>query len=137
VFFNTDLFVPKGLKMLLTRLNNLLLSSLAGLCLIFLLRWATELMSHTRNYDHLSALWQYEGWLPLDVASLARAHYAAYMVRRQDGLRVISLNTNLCTSKFSIVSILSGRGESETLIYSHQGISPCSFVFLLPKWSQR
>lgn len=28
----------------------------------------------------------------------SQAHYAAYMVKRADGLRIISLNTNLCES---------------------------------------
>ncbi|OJT08975.1 hypothetical protein TRAPUB_109 [Trametes pubescens] len=47
------------------------------------------------NYDHVAALWELEGWLPHSAVETARAHYAAYMVRRQDGLRVITLNTDL------------------------------------------
>ncbi|CDO73191.1 hypothetical protein BN946_scf185007.g246 [Trametes cinnabarina] len=47
------------------------------------------------NYDHVAALWKQEGWLPESAVDLARSHYAAYMVRRQDGLRVITLNTDL------------------------------------------
>ncbi|KAL0951686.1 hypothetical protein HGRIS_008364 [Hohenbuehelia grisea] len=47
------------------------------------------------NYDHVAALWKHEGWLPDAAVKLARAHYSAYMVRRADGLRVISLNTDL------------------------------------------
>ncbi|PIL31549.1 hypothetical protein GSI_06251 [Ganoderma sinense ZZ0214-1] len=47
------------------------------------------------NYDHVSSLWEYEGWIPKAAVDLARAHYAAYMVRRKDGLRVITLNTDL------------------------------------------
>lgn len=47
------------------------------------------------NYDHVSSLWKQEGWLPQSAVDLARAHYAAYMVRRTDGLRIITLNTNL------------------------------------------
>ncbi|KAI0070334.1 Metallo-dependent phosphatase [Panus rudis PR-1116 ss-1] len=47
------------------------------------------------NYDHLAALWQHEHWLPEAAVQLARAHYAAYMVRRQDGLRIITLNTDM------------------------------------------
>ncbi|KAF9245896.1 Metallo-dependent phosphatase-like protein [Melanogaster broomeanus] len=46
-------------------------------------------------YDHVTALWKYEGWLPAASVEFSRAHYAAYMVKRADGLRVISLNTNL------------------------------------------
>ncbi|KAI0715128.1 Metallo-dependent phosphatase-like protein [Earliella scabrosa] len=48
------------------------------------------------NYDHVAALWKHEGWIPQSAVDLARAHYAAYMVRRKDGLRVITLNTDLC-----------------------------------------
>ncbi|KAF9011062.1 Metallo-dependent phosphatase-like protein [Cyathus striatus] len=47
------------------------------------------------NYDHVAALWQHENWLPDSAVKLAKAHYSAYAVRRMDGLRVISLNTNL------------------------------------------
>ncbi|KAJ6601280.1 Metallo-dependent phosphatase-like protein [Mycena vulgaris] len=47
------------------------------------------------NYDHLAALWQHEQWLPESAVELARAHYSAFMVKRQDGLRVISLNTDM------------------------------------------
>lgn len=52
----------------------------------------------SRNYDHVASLWQHEKWLPESAVTLARAHYSAYMVKRGDGLRVISLNTNLCKS---------------------------------------
>ncbi|KAI0094202.1 sphingomyelin phosphodiesterase [Irpex rosettiformis] len=47
------------------------------------------------NYDHLAALWSYEGWLPTSSVQDARTHYAGYAVSRRDGLRIISLNTNL------------------------------------------
>ncbi|KAJ7269242.1 sphingomyelin phosphodiesterase [Mycena haematopus] len=47
------------------------------------------------NYDHLASLWQHEDWLPESAVELAKAHYSAYMVKRQDGLRIISLNTDL------------------------------------------
>ena len=47
------------------------------------------------NYDHVAGLWKHENWLPESAIQLAKAHYAAYMVRRQDGLRVISLNTDM------------------------------------------
>ncbi|RPD64995.1 sphingomyelin phosphodiesterase [Lentinus tigrinus ALCF2SS1-6] len=47
------------------------------------------------NYDHVASLWQHEGWIPQSAVDLAKAHYAAYMVRRKDGLRVITLNTDL------------------------------------------
>ena len=49
-----------------------------------------------RNYDHVASLWQHEHWLPDAAITLARAHYAAYMVKRKDGLRIITLNTDLC-----------------------------------------
>ena len=51
-----------------------------------------------RNYDHLAGLWKHENWLPQTAVELARAHYAAYMVKRVDGLRIITLNTDMCTS---------------------------------------
>lgn len=51
-----------------------------------------------RNYDHVVGLWEHEDWLPQAAVSLARAHYAAYMVKRIDGLRIITLNTDMCTA---------------------------------------
>ena len=48
------------------------------------------------NYDHVASLWEHEKWIPESAVSLAKAHYSAYMVRRQDGLRIITLNTDLC-----------------------------------------
>ncbi|KAF8899142.1 Metallo-dependent phosphatase-like protein [Infundibulicybe gibba] len=47
------------------------------------------------NYDHVASLWQHENWLPDTAVQLARSHYGGYMVKRSDGLRVISINTNL------------------------------------------
>ncbi|KIK07363.1 hypothetical protein K443DRAFT_627618 [Laccaria amethystina LaAM-08-1] len=47
------------------------------------------------NYDHIAGLWQYENWLPEDAVALAKAHYAGYMVKRSDGLRVVTLNTDM------------------------------------------
>lgn len=49
----------------------------------------------SRNYDHVASLWAHEGWLPEVAVQQARAHYAAYMVKRVDGLRIITLNTDL------------------------------------------
>jgi hypothetical protein len=49
-----------------------------------------------RNYDHVAGLWKLEQWLPQSAVAQARAHYAAYSVQRTDGLRIISLNTDLC-----------------------------------------
>lgn len=51
-----------------------------------------------RLYDHVSTMWYYEGWLPEASVEYARTHYAAYTVKRPDGLRVISLDTDMCTS---------------------------------------
>ncbi|KAF8079019.1 Metallo-dependent phosphatase-like protein [Lyophyllum atratum] len=47
------------------------------------------------NYDHVASLWKHEKWLPDAAVTLAKAHYSAYMVKRADGLRVISLNTDM------------------------------------------
>ncbi|KAJ8084601.1 hypothetical protein PM082_003374 [Marasmius tenuissimus] len=52
------------------------------------------------NYDHVAALWKHEEWLPEAAVELAKAHYASYMVKRTDGLRVITLNTDLCEAIF-------------------------------------
>lgn len=46
------------------------------------------------NYDHVSGLWQHEGWINSTTASEARLHYAAYSVKNQYGLRIITLNTD-------------------------------------------
>jgi len=46
------------------------------------------------NYEHLSALWEQEQWISSSEAEQARTHYAGYSVRRQDGLRIITLNTD-------------------------------------------
>ncbi|KAJ3502823.1 hypothetical protein NLJ89_g8715 [Agrocybe chaxingu] len=46
------------------------------------------------NYDHVASLWEHEQWLPHSTVQLARYHYSAYMTRRGDGLRIISLNTD-------------------------------------------
>jgi hypothetical protein len=51
-----------------------------------------------RNYDHVASLWEHEEWLPEAAVQLARTHYAAYMTKRADGLRIIALNTDMCTS---------------------------------------
>ncbi|KAG6873835.1 hypothetical protein C0995_010447 [Termitomyces sp. Mi166 len=47
------------------------------------------------NYDHVADLWKHEKWLPGAAVDLAKEHYAAYMVKRVDGLRVITLNTDI------------------------------------------
>ncbi|KAG1747527.1 sphingomyelin phosphodiesterase [Suillus occidentalis] len=47
-------------------------------------------------YEHVSSLWQYEGWLPEASIAHASTHYAAYAVTRPDGLKIISIDTNLC-----------------------------------------
>ncbi|OSX66906.1 hypothetical protein POSPLADRAFT_1072083 [Postia placenta MAD-698-R-SB12] len=47
------------------------------------------------DYDHLAALWEYEGWISSETAQQARTHYSAYSVQRHDGLRIITLNTDM------------------------------------------
>ncbi|ESK92126.1 ser thr protein phosphatase family protein [Moniliophthora roreri MCA 2997] len=46
------------------------------------------------NYDHVAALWKHEQWLPEAAVQMAKAHYSCYSVKRFDGFRVISLNTD-------------------------------------------
>ena len=48
------------------------------------------------NYGYVSKLWEYEGWIDHLVGKSARKHYGAYSVRRKGGLRIITLNTDLC-----------------------------------------
>ncbi|KAG5341682.1 hypothetical protein C0989_007909 [Termitomyces sp. Mn162] len=43
--------------------------------------------TYTENYDHVADLWKHEKWLPGAAVQLAKKHYAAYMVKRMDGLR--------------------------------------------------
>lgn len=53
------------------------------------------------NYDHVSSLWNYYGWLDNATAAEAATHYAAYSVVHTpegaggSGLRIITLNTDL------------------------------------------
>ncbi|KAG9308172.1 sphingomyelin phosphodiesterase [Chiua virens] len=47
-------------------------------------------------YDHVSTMWYYEDWLPEASVEYARTHYGAYTVKRPDGLRIISLDTDMC-----------------------------------------
>lgn len=51
-----------------------------------------------RLYEHVSSLWYYEGWIPEASVKYAQTHYAAYSVVRPDGLRIISLDTDMCTT---------------------------------------
>ncbi|KAG5337801.1 hypothetical protein C0989_008856 [Termitomyces sp. Mn162] len=43
------------------------------------------------NYDHVADLWKHEKWLPAAAVQLAKRHYAGYMVKRMDGLRLYFL----------------------------------------------
>ncbi|MCJ1382360.1 hypothetical protein MMC17_005473 [Xylographa soralifera] len=46
------------------------------------------------NYDHVSALWQNNGWIDTATANEAKLNYAAYSIKNQYGLRIITLNTD-------------------------------------------
>ncbi|KAI9737357.1 MAG: hypothetical protein M1834_009511 [Cirrosporium novae-zelandiae] len=46
------------------------------------------------NFDHVSALWQHEGWIDATAAAQARLHYGAYSIKTPHGLRIITLNTD-------------------------------------------
>jgi hypothetical protein len=49
-----------------------------------------------RLYEHISSMWEYEGWVSEVAVAYASAHYAPYAMTRLDGLKIISLDTNLC-----------------------------------------
>lgn len=72
-----------------------------------------------RNYDHVSSLWELENWINEKTAKEAKAHYAAYSVQRKDGLRIITLNTDLCKSK--AVDLLTKPGLTTTYWSHPQG----------------
>lgn len=44
------------------------------------------------NYEHISSLWQNQGWISAGDASQARTQYGAYSVKNQFGLRIIAFN---------------------------------------------
>ncbi|KAE9370014.1 hypothetical protein N431DRAFT_378070 [Stipitochalara longipes BDJ] len=46
------------------------------------------------NYDHVTALWKNNGWIDEATANQSAIHYAAYSVKNQYGLRIITLNTD-------------------------------------------
>ena len=48
------------------------------------------------NYNHVSALWQQNGWITPEAAAQARMHYAAYSINHPvyPKLRIITLNTD-------------------------------------------
>ena len=46
------------------------------------------------NYDHVSSLWQDDGWIDSDAAAQARIHYGAYATVNSFGLKIITLNTD-------------------------------------------
>ncbi|RDW85891.1 putative sphingomyelin phosphodiesterase [Coleophoma crateriformis] len=46
------------------------------------------------NYDHVSSLWQNNGWFNASEAKEASIHYAAYSVKNEYGLRIITMNTD-------------------------------------------
>ena len=48
------------------------------------------------NYDHVSSLWQQNGWISTAAAAEARVHYAAYSINhpKYPKLRIITLNTD-------------------------------------------
>ncbi|TFY56868.1 hypothetical protein EVJ58_g7377 [Rhodofomes roseus] len=46
------------------------------------------------DYEHLADLWELEEWISPEAAQQARKNYAAYSVQRQDGLRIVTLNTD-------------------------------------------
>jgi sphingomyelin phosphodiesterase len=53
-------------------------------------------MTALRLYEHISSMWEYEGWVSEVAVAYASAHYTPYAMTRLDGLKIISLDTNLC-----------------------------------------
>lgn len=51
-------------------------------------------MQMSWNYDHVSALWQHNGWIDSAAAGEARLHYGAYSIKNHYGLRMITFNTD-------------------------------------------
>ncbi|KAK0635193.1 Metallo-dependent phosphatase-like protein [Bombardia bombarda] len=47
------------------------------------------------NYNHVSKLWEYYGWIDSDTQAEASLHYGAYSVIHPLGLKIITLNTDL------------------------------------------
>ena len=46
------------------------------------------------NYELLSSMWQRDGWLNSSEASYASTHYGGYAHTTEEGLRIISINTD-------------------------------------------
>ncbi|KAF8961980.1 Metallo-dependent phosphatase-like protein [Flammula alnicola] len=46
------------------------------------------------NYAHLADLWETEGWISADVASVSKATYSAYATITPFGLKIITVNTD-------------------------------------------
>ena len=46
------------------------------------------------NYDLLSSMWQGDGWITSAEANYASTHYGAYAHTTEQGLRIISINTD-------------------------------------------
>jgi len=107
-------------KMRLIRSVGPLLTSSAGVYQFVGMRCNCTVLSF-RNYNHVASLWKHEKWLPEAAVQLTRSHYSAYMVKRSDGLRIISLNTDMC--EFIL------GGCCPTIIHNPQGTGmdpPCS-----------
>ncbi|KAN0081682.1 hypothetical protein V8E55_009306 [Tylopilus felleus] len=48
----------------------------------------------------------YEGWLPEESVEFARSDYAAYTVKRPDGPRIISIDTDMVQVMMTIAALL-------------------------------
>jgi hypothetical protein len=46
------------------------------------------------NYDHVAGLWGLNGWIDESTEDDAKIHYAAYSIKNQYGLKVITLNSD-------------------------------------------
>lgn len=48
------------------------------------------------NYEHVSRLWEWYGWINSSTQAEAALHYGAYAVTHPLGVRIITLNGDLC-----------------------------------------
>lgn len=73
-----------------------------------------------RDYKHLADLWELEEWISPEAAQQARKNYAAYSVQRQDGLRVVTLNTDFCEAVYLSPRVMLTRVAGFQYVKCHE-----------------